>query len=120
MTITEAEAPKNLTITLQNGQTLEVKSDNGKSLESLPVIDVSGMYSTNIEDRKAVAEQIRAAAHEIGFFYAINHVMITLIYGENGTHGFRVLIPNILKRHLNKQSASLTFPWRRKWRFTLD
>jgi hypothetical protein len=74
MSLTEAEVPKVTTITLQNGQTFDVKSDTGKVMESLPVIDISGIYSKNFEDRKAVAEQIRTASHEIGFFYAINHV----------------------------------------------
>jgi hypothetical protein len=32
------------------------------------------MYSSNFEERKAVAEKVRTAAHEIGFFYAINHM----------------------------------------------
>ena len=74
MSLTEAEQPKVRTVTLQNGQTFNIKSDTGKKLESLPVIDVSGMYSQDFEKRKAVAEQVRVAAHEIGFFYAINHV----------------------------------------------
>jgi hypothetical protein len=74
MSLTEAEPPKVSTITLQNGQKFDVKSDAGKKLDSLPVIDVSGIYGEDFEKRKAVAEQIRAAAHEIGFFYAINHV----------------------------------------------
>ncbi|KAH6670603.1 putative isopenicillin N synthetase [Halenospora varia] len=73
MSLTESQAPKKTTITLQNGQVLNVTSDSVKKLGALPVIDVSGIYSDNLEDRKAVAEQIRAAAHEISFFYAINH-----------------------------------------------
>lgn len=76
MSFTEAEQTALPTLTLQNGQTFNIKSDTGKKVESLPVIDVSGMYSKDIEKRKAVAEQVRAAAHEIGFFYAINHVSV--------------------------------------------
>ena len=83
MSLTQSEALRSLTITLQNGQTFNVKSDTGKSLESLPVIDVSGMYSENVEERKEVAEQIRAASHEIGFFYAINHVFICVLDCKN-------------------------------------
>ena len=73
MTVTEAESPKPSIITLQNGKTVGMKSGSGKKLDSLPVIDVNGMYSDDFEKRKAVAEQARAAAHEIGF-YAINHM----------------------------------------------
>jgi hypothetical protein len=78
MCLPESKASR--TITLQNGQTFNVRSDVGKALESLPVIDVSDMYNEDYERRKAVAEQIRTAAHEIGFFYAINHVTIMKSY----------------------------------------
>lgn len=78
MSLTQEETPKAGIITLQNGQVFQVKSDTGKPLDSLPIIDVSGIYSENFEDRKAVAEQVRTAAHEIGFFYVINHVRVTL------------------------------------------
>ncbi|RDW89161.1 hypothetical protein BP6252_01193 [Coleophoma cylindrospora] len=61
------------TITMQNGTILQVKSNTTKSAESLPVVDVSGMYSEDLEVRRKVAEEIRKAAHEVGFFYAINH-----------------------------------------------
>lgn len=78
MSLTQEESPKAGTVTLQNGMVLNVKSDTGVKLDSLPVIDVSGIYSENVEDRKAVAEQVRIAAHEIGFFYVINHVGTSL------------------------------------------
>ncbi|EXJ86019.1 hypothetical protein A1O1_06388 [Capronia coronata CBS 617.96] len=41
--------------------------------EEIPLIDVSGIYSENIEDRKAVATQFRDAAINTGFFYIKNH-----------------------------------------------
>ncbi|KIW18952.1 hypothetical protein PV08_03241 [Exophiala spinifera] len=41
--------------------------------EEIPVIDVSGIFSKDVEDRKAVAAQIRQAATSIGFFYMKNH-----------------------------------------------
>lgn len=41
--------------------------------EEIPVIDVNGIFSKDIEDRKAVAAQIRQAATTIGFFYMKNH-----------------------------------------------
>ncbi|EXJ90644.1 hypothetical protein A1O1_03748 [Capronia coronata CBS 617.96] len=41
--------------------------------EEIPVIDVGGIFSDKLEDRKAVAAQIREAATTIGFFYMKNH-----------------------------------------------
>ena len=121
MSLTEAEQQKTNTITLQNGQTLTVKSDTGKKLDSLPVIDVSGMYSENFEDRKAVAEQVRAAAHEIGFFCFINHVCDLTFHGyEQDSQEVRASIQNILPGLLKKPNISLLNQWRRKWKSTLD
>ena len=121
MSLTEAEQQRTNTITLQNGQTLTVKSDTGKKLDSLPVIDVSGMYSENFEDRKAVAEQVRTAALEIGFFYAINHVCDLTFHGyEQGSQEVRASIKNILPGLLKKPNISLLNQWRRKWKSTLD
>ena len=121
MSLTEAEQPKSNTITLHNSQTLTVGSDTGKKLDSLPVIDVSGMYSENFEDRKAVAQQVRAAAHEIGFFYAINHVCDLTFHGyEQGSQEVRASIQNILPGLLKKPNISLLNQWRRKWKSTLD
>ncbi|CAN8096127.1 unnamed protein product [Discula destructiva] len=39
----------------------------------IPIIDVSGIHSSSFADRAAVAEQIRAAATNTGFFYLTNH-----------------------------------------------
>jgi hypothetical protein len=39
----------------------------------IPIIDLSPLYSPNIEDRKALAKTIRAAAVNTGFFYIKNH-----------------------------------------------
>jgi isopenicillin N synthase-like dioxygenase len=38
-------------------------------MSQLPIIDFSGMFSADIEDRKAVARRVRAACLENGFFY---------------------------------------------------
>ena len=42
-------------------------------MDSLPVIDVSGLSSREISDRRAVAAELGHACRETGFFYAINH-----------------------------------------------
>lgn len=39
----------------------------------IPIIDISGIFSASLEDRKAVAAQIHAAATNNGFFYIRNH-----------------------------------------------
>lgn len=62
------------TITLTNGKTFTFDSNASTTDEAIPVIDVSRMYSARLEDRQAVAEEIREAAHGIGFLSIINHV----------------------------------------------
>ncbi|KAL6862258.1 Clavaminate synthase-like protein [Trichoderma novae-zelandiae] len=39
----------------------------------IPVIDISPTFSPSVEERKAVAQQVRAAAQNMGFFYIKNH-----------------------------------------------
>lgn len=41
--------------------------------EEIPVIDLVPLYSEDLEDRKALAKAIRAAAVNTGFFYIKNH-----------------------------------------------
>jgi len=68
--------PETLTATLKTGRVIHFKSNTSIEADEIPVIDVSGIYSENFEDRKAVADKIREACRRIGFFYAINHVSI--------------------------------------------
>ncbi len=39
----------------------------------IPLIDIQGLQSERLEDRKAVAAEIHQASHEVGFFYIKNH-----------------------------------------------
>lgn len=39
----------------------------------IPIIDISGIFSASLADRKAVARQVHAAATNNGFFYIRNH-----------------------------------------------
>jgi hypothetical protein len=39
----------------------------------IPLIDVAGIFSSNLEDRKAVAAQLRGACINVGFFHIKNH-----------------------------------------------
>lgn len=41
--------------------------------EEIPVIDLTRLYSDNIEDRKALSKEIRATSVNTGFFYIKNH-----------------------------------------------
>jgi isopenicillin N synthase-like dioxygenase len=45
----------------------------GREFHSIPVIDIAGLRSPAQEKRLAVAEQIRAAARDVGFFYVAGH-----------------------------------------------
>jgi isopenicillin N synthase-like dioxygenase len=40
---------------------------------ALPIIDIGGLSSSSLNDRKAVAERLRAACLNNGFFYVVNH-----------------------------------------------
>ena len=41
--------------------------------EEIPIIDLTPLYSSDLEDRKALAKEIRAAGLNTGFFYIKNH-----------------------------------------------
>ena len=73
MSATETLTSEARTITLHNGQTFSFNSNTASNLERIPIIDVSRIYSEDIEDRKAVAAEIREASKDIGFFYMVNH-----------------------------------------------
>ncbi|PVI04112.1 putative isopenicillin N synthetase [Periconia macrospinosa] len=80
-TTAETAPPPSLHLTLQNGQKVHYYSDTSIEADEIPVIDISRIFSNNIADRQAVAEEIREAAHRIGFFYITNHG-IDLGYAE--------------------------------------
>ncbi|PHH87698.1 hypothetical protein CDD83_8530 [Cordyceps sp. RAO-2017] len=43
------------------------------SPSEIPIIDVSAIFSESLDERRAVAQQVRAAATNTGFFYIRNH-----------------------------------------------
>jgi isopenicillin N synthase-like dioxygenase len=73
MSATETLTTGPRTITLHNGQVFSVNSNTASTLERIPIIDVSRIYSDDIRDRMNVAEEIREASKNIGFFYMVNH-----------------------------------------------
>jgi hypothetical protein len=44
-----------------------------KTFESIPQIDMRRMWSSSLEDRKAVSKEVGDAFRDAGFMYAINH-----------------------------------------------
>ncbi|RDW84679.1 hypothetical protein BP6252_02269 [Coleophoma cylindrospora] len=43
-----------------------------KTFDTIPVVDVSNVFSFSLEERQAVAKEVGRAAEEVGFFYAVN------------------------------------------------
>ncbi len=43
------------------------------TFSQIPVIDIGGLRSPHLSDRKAIAAEIRHASHQVGFFYIANH-----------------------------------------------
>jgi hypothetical protein len=116
-TVETATSPA-LNLTLQNGQKIRYHSDVSIEADEIPVIDVKDIYSDDIQARKAVAEQVREAAHRIRFFYIVNHG-IDSIYAEN-TFGQkrRGFLHNLMRRRwkyvrISSQSTSAIFRWQR-------
>jgi hypothetical protein len=72
-TTTTTEAPKYVTLRLPSGQTATVKSETPLDADEIPIIDISGIWSDDLDVKKAIAEQVREASHRIGFFYAQHH-----------------------------------------------
>ncbi|KAL2824387.1 Clavaminate synthase-like protein [Aspergillus cavernicola] len=70
-TVDVPEAPR--TVTLMNGHTFSFKSNISTTLEKIPIIDAARIWSESLDDRTAVAEEIREASRNIGFFYLVNH-----------------------------------------------
>lgn len=64
------------TLRLQNGQVYEFESNESVEADEIPIIDISGIYSERLDERQAVAEKVREAAHRIGFFYVVGHVSL--------------------------------------------
>ncbi|KAB2576681.1 2-oxoglutarate-Fe(II) type oxidoreductase [Lasiodiplodia theobromae] len=73
MSQVQSETQPLRTLRLQNGQVYQFETNESVDADEIPIIDVSGMYSDLLEDRRAVAEKVREAAHRIGFFYIIGH-----------------------------------------------
>lgn len=84
---TEAAMEGPRTIQLVNGNRVTAHSNQASKAESIPMIDVSRMYSPRLEDRRALAEEIREASRNIGFFLITNHVRASVaLCAQQYTH----------------------------------
>jgi isopenicillin N synthase-like dioxygenase len=43
------------------------------NFETIPVIDIEGLFSNHLSDRKKVADAMGNACRDVGFFYIVNH-----------------------------------------------
>jgi isopenicillin N synthase-like dioxygenase len=72
------------------------------------VIDVSGLFSSDFENRKAVARKISTACREVGFFYAENHNVPDEVIKETFStvkEFFEMLPEDKMEVHLHKNAA---------------
>lgn len=90
MTTESTTAPRS--VTLHNGQVLRFKSNVSTNSEKIPVIDASKIWCDLLEDRQAVAEEIREASRTIGFFYLVNHVSANVLNGSIWSEWWLTLI----------------------------
>lgn len=79
-----------------------------ETFETIPVVDVSGLFSQNIGKRKSVAAQIGKACREVGFFYAQNHDIPDNVVAdtfEAVKTFFSMSLEDKMKVHLHKSAA---------------
>lgn len=83
-------------------------ADAKDTFESIPIIDVSGMFSESLSERKKVAVEIGKAAREVGFFYAQNHSVPEQIVTETFDamkKFFALPLEDKMEVHIHKSQA---------------
>lgn len=79
-----------------------------KTFETIPVIDVSSIWSEKAEDRNMVASQIGRACRDVGFFYAQNHSIPQTLIDETFDAAktfFKLPHEDKMEVHLHKNPA---------------
>ncbi len=71
-----AVATRPQTLELINGRIVKFDSNDALEADYVPIIDVSRLYSADLADRQALAEEIGWAARNVGFLTIVNHVSI--------------------------------------------
>ncbi|KXL49965.1 MAG: hypothetical protein FE78DRAFT_252217 [Acidomyces sp. 'richmondensis'] len=82
MTTVQIESVEPITLKLPSGQIVSVQSEVSIKSNEIPIIDVSVIWSNDLNAKKEVAEKVREASHRISFFYAQNHGVDTKYAAE--------------------------------------
>lgn len=56
-------------------------ADAKETFEFVPIVDVSNVFSPDLDVRKKLATEIGRAVREVGFFYAVNPPVATKLMG---------------------------------------
>ncbi|SEG31179.1 isopenicillin N synthase family dioxygenase [Marinobacterium lutimaris] len=57
----------------QTSSASEAKGQETRAFQSIPLVNVSGLFSDSLDERKKVAEEMGKAAREVGFLYVTGH-----------------------------------------------
>ncbi|KAF2641651.1 Clavaminate synthase-like protein [Massarina eburnea CBS 473.64] len=79
-----------------------------ETFESIPVVDVSRIFSSNVDERKKVATEIGKACRDVGFFYAENHDVPESVIDETFyaiKKFFAMPLEDKMEVHLHKSAA---------------
>lgn len=73
----------------------------------IPIIDIAPLWSEHVEDRRAVARQLREAAVDVGFFYIKNHGIASSILSDQLELGCRFFgLPQLEKEELHLRQSN--------------
>ncbi|WP_404787638.1 isopenicillin N synthase family dioxygenase [Altericista sp. CCNU0014] len=79
------------------------------AFSSIPIIDIGGLRSKDLGDRKAVAEQIRQASRNAGFFYIANHGVSESLIAQTFAEAKRFFdLPLAVKAEVSSVHSSIS------------
>jgi isopenicillin N synthase-like dioxygenase len=67
------QKPEEPSCTTACDNTQNKEGEKGTNWKRVPVVNISGLYSRNEDQRKVVAKEIGKACREVGFFYLASH-----------------------------------------------